>query len=106
LEQMPQLREQRDPETGEEHHARARQRLRASLQQVPLEFTVRLGEVVMPIGRVRALSVGDVIPIGKRPSDPVVVLVEGVPKFYGVTGVYRGSRALQITKALAALQGR
>jgi len=101
LEQMPQLREQIEPEDREEHHARARKRMRASLQQVPLQFTVRLGEVAMPIGRVRALKVGDVIPLGKRPSDPVVGLLEGVLKFHGVTGVYRGSRALQITKVLA-----
>jgi flagellar motor switch protein FliM len=100
LDQMPQLREQIAPEDGEESHARARKRMRANLRQVPLQFTVRLGEVAMPIGRVRALKVGDVIPLGKRPSDPVVGLLEGVPKFHGVTGVYRGSRALQITKVL------
>jgi flagellar motor switch protein FliM len=100
LEKMPQLREQLDREDSDRQHARAHTRMRASLLDVPLTFTVRLGELAMPIGRVRALKVGDVIPLGRRASDPVVGLLEGVPRFHGVTGAYRGSRALQITKVL------
>ena len=73
---------------------------------MPVDFTVRLGEVEMPVGRVRSLKVGDVIPLNRRPSDPVVGLVEGLPKFHGVTGVYRGSRAIQITKVLKNSQNR
>jgi flagellar motor switch protein FliM len=106
LELMPQLRDQIEPEEGEEYRGRSRQRIRASLQDVPVELTVRLGEVAMPVGRVRSLKPGDIIPLNRRPSDPVVGLVEGLPKFHGVTGVYRGSRALQITKALKSSVGR
>jgi len=106
LELMPQLRDQIEPEEGEEYRARSRQRIRASLHNVPVDFTARLGEVEMPVGRVRSLRVGDIIPLHRRPSDPVMGLVEGVPKFHGVTGVYRGSRAIQITKVLKTSQNR
>jgi flagellar motor switch protein FliM len=100
LDPIYQLREEIQPEEGEELRRLFRRRLQRNLMQLPVTFTVELGQVPMSVGQVRALRVGTVIPLGKRPTDPVVGLLEGIPRFLGMSGTYQGSRAVKIIKVL------
>ena len=42
------------------------------------------------------MKVNDVIPLEQRPEDPVVVCVEGVPKFTGHLGTFRQNKAIRV----------
>ena len=41
---------------------------------------------------------GDIIKLNRGPQDPVVVMVEAVPKYEGFPGVVKGNRAVQISQ--------
>jgi flagellar motor switch protein FliM len=40
--------------------------------------------------------VGDVITLDKDISEPLVALVQGVPKFMGRAGTFRGNKAFKV----------
>lgn len=42
------------------------------------------------------MKVDDVIPMEQRPDDPVIVRVEGVPKFTGYLGAFRQNKAIRV----------
>jgi flagellar motor switch protein FliM len=42
------------------------------------------------------MKVGDVIPMEQQPEDPVVVCVEGIPKFIGYVGAFRQNKAIRV----------
>ncbi len=100
LEPISQLHEEVRTEEGEELRALFRRRLAAGVRDLPVTFTVRLADIRVPMRTVRSLKVGDVLPLNRRPSEPVVALLEGIPKYLGVSGTYHGSRAVQILKPI------
>ena len=58
------------------------------------------GNVQMTVGRLLGLEVGDLIDLDAQVGDPVVLEVEGMRKFMARTGIYRGSKAVQIIGAV------
>jgi flagellar motor switch protein FliM len=42
------------------------------------------------------MKVDDVIPMEQQPEDPVVVSVEGIPKFTGHVGAFRQNKAVRV----------
>ena len=98
LEPIHQLHEEVRTEEGEELRTLFRRRLTAGVRDLPVTFTARLANLRVPMRTVRSLKVGDVLPLNRRPSEPVVALLEGIPKYLGVSGTYHGSRAVQIIK--------
>ncbi|RMF87160.1 MAG: hypothetical protein D6739_02140 [Nitrospirae bacterium] len=98
LDPIAQLHQEVRSEEGEELRALFRKRLQAGVRELPVTFTARLATVEVPLRVVRGLKVGDLLPLNRRPSDPVVGLLEGVPKYLAVSGTYNGSRAVQILK--------
>jgi len=87
-------------EEGDELRTLFRRRLTTATRELPVTFTARLANLRVPMRTVRALKVGDVLPLNRRPTEPVVALLEGIPKYLGVSGTYHGSRAVQILKPL------
>jgi flagellar motor switch protein FliM len=59
---------------------------------------VKLGEADMTVGDLVTLEKGDIIPLDQEASGEVLLAVEGVEKLKGLIGVYKGNRAVQITK--------
>ena len=75
-------------------------RLRAALAAVELEFAAELGMHRMRLRDVLALGTGDVVPLRTGREGPVLVRVEGRPRFLAAPGVQSGSNAVRITTRL------
>ncbi len=76
-----------------------RSQLTVLLKDTRLNIVAELGKTVHTIGRILDLEKNDIIKLNVGPQDPVIVRVEGVPKYLGTPGVVKGNRAVQI-KAL------
>ncbi len=83
-----------------ETDARWVERLKGVLGESVAHLSAEIGEVEITVGDLIELEVGDVIPLGKAVSDPLLLRVEGVPKFAGVPGYSRGAQALKLTNMI------
>jgi flagellar motor switch protein FliM len=70
------------------------------IKSAPAEAKVKLGEVDISLADLLSLSVGDVIPLNQEISGELTVEIEDVVKMRCLSGIYKGSRAVQITKIL------
>lgn len=61
-------------------------------------IVVELGQAEMTIGDLVTLEKGDIIPLSQEAAGEVNISIEGVEKMKGLIGVYKGNRAVQITK--------
>jgi len=73
------------------------QNLRSSL----VEMQVRLARTRINTGDLLGLRVGDVITTDKDVHTPLVVNVEGVPKFRAFPGAFKGHKAIRIQEVIA-----
>ena len=71
-------------------------RFQGQLKEARVELGVELGRVFISSGRLLGLKTGDVINLEKDVKDPLLGLVEGVPKFLGRAGTYRGAKAFKV----------
>jgi flagellar motor switch protein FliM len=76
------------------------QAMDAHIRDVDSSLVVKLGETEMSVGDLVTLEVGDIIPLQQEVSGEVEVAVEGIEKLKCLIGVYKGSRAIQITQSL------
>ena len=76
------------------------ERMRALLAGAELELAAELGTRRMSVRDVLGLSPGDVIPLGTGREGPVLVRVEGRPRFVGAPGMSGGSNAVRVTGRL------
>jgi flagellar motor switch protein FliM len=73
-------------------------RLVKSLGDADVEVTGVLAQTTITLSELLNLAVGDVITTEKLASEPVLLCVEGKPKFTAHLGQYRGLRALRVGK--------
>lgn len=78
---------------SEESIAKVSNALRCSL----VELRVRLARTRITAGELIGLRVGDIITTQKDVHSPLLVTVEGVPKFHAGPGAFKGHKAIQIT---------
>ncbi len=71
-------------------------RFRVQLREAEVELTVELGRTEIKSGDLLKLKVGDVLTLDKDVSDYLIAMVEGVPKFKGRPGIYRGAKAFRV----------
>ncbi|KIX13513.1 flagellar motor switch protein FliM [Dethiosulfatarculus sandiegensis] len=71
-------------------------RFRTQLREAKVDFTVELGRTHITSGELLDLKVGDVMKLDKDVSDTLVGMVEGVPKFKGKPGTFRGAKAYRV----------
>lgn len=64
---------------------------------VNTDVVVKLGEAEITIGDLVNLEVGDIIPLNQETSGEVSIEIEGMKKLKCLMGIYKGSRAVQIT---------
>lgn len=81
---------------SEESIAKLDNALRCSL----VELRVRLARTKITAGELIGLRVGDVITTQKDVHSPLLVTVEGVPKFHAGPGAFKGHKAIQITELI------
>jgi flagellar motor switch protein FliM len=70
--------------------------LRAVVAEAALEVSAELGVRWMSLRDVIGLKVGDVVSLPTGREGPVVVCVEGRPRFHAVPGVSHGNNALRV----------
>lgn len=64
--------------------------------RVPVNVVAELGRVTLKLSQVLALRAGDTLRLPSATNDPVLVRVEGVPKFDAVPVISRGQVAVKI----------
>jgi flagellar motor switch protein FliM len=65
-----------------------------------VELNVRLAQTRISTGELLSLRVGDIITTSKDMRSPLLVSVEGVPKFHAQPGAYKNHKAILITEAI------
>ncbi|GAQ94220.1 flagellar motor switch protein FliM [Thermodesulfovibrio aggregans] len=72
-------------------------RLKSQIKQSPVKLEGVLGKVTIDFNTLLNLKAGDIITLQKRVDEDVDVLVEGVKKFRGKLGTFKGNYAIKIT---------
>lgn len=75
-------------------------RLEEELRRVSLSLSCSIGEATIALEDLLNLNVGDVIQLDRKVSDPVIVSIEGRPKFLGKVGLSNNHYALQVIEPL------
>ena len=75
-------------------------RLRAELLSTNIEIIAELGGTQITPKELMHFKVGDTLILGNDVTDPLILKVEGNPKFKGFPGVSRGNKAIQITEVV------
>jgi flagellar motor switch protein FliM len=72
------------------------QRIGNQLAAAPVEVVATLASTRITTSDVLGLRVGDIIASEKDVKEPLIISVEGKPKFYASPGKYKGRKAIQI----------
>lgn len=96
---IPKLKAQFQSEELEVDQAWVR-RLRAELLSTDIEIIAELGGTQITPEELMHFKVGDTLILGNDVTDPLILKVEGNPKFKGFPGVSRGNKAIQITEVI------
>jgi len=76
------------------------ERLMHRIQWAQLRLSGEMRESSLTVDDLLRVSAGDIIPMNKRMGDPVVLCVEGTPKFMGHIVMHRGKKAFEITQRI------
>ncbi|MDX9714370.1 MAG: flagellar motor switch protein FliM [Dissulfurispiraceae bacterium] len=76
------------------------ERLNEGLKRIPVVLTGELGRTTISIDEVLSLKVGEILLLNSRVDDDQNLSIEGVRKFTGRFGVYKGSYGMKIKKVL------
>jgi len=68
------------------------------VKELTINLSCALGKAGITGREVLEMKVGDVIQLDKKTSDPVIVSIEGVPKFIGYPGTFNKRKAIKIKK--------
>ena len=71
-------------------------RFRAQLRDAEIEVTIEVGRAEVLSGSLLEFKVGDVITLDKDINEPLVALIQGVPKFVGRAGTFKGNKAFKV----------
>jgi flagellar motor switch protein FliM len=84
-----------------------------SIQQISNQLTGSLVEVVVDLAETHIatsdlleLEVGDIIATEKDVRQPLVVSIEGRPKFHAEPGVLKGRKAVQVSELIGERPGK
>jgi flagellar motor switch protein FliM len=79
------------------------ERLLDRLKSAKVELKVELGRHHLMVQDLLQLKAGDVLLLEKEVSEPLVVQVQGIPKFLGRAGVCGSNKAIQIEEKIKSL---
>jgi flagellar motor switch protein FliM len=71
-------------------------RMKKRLYEVPVEILVEFGRTHLKGAELLNMEVGDVIMLDSDLTQPLTVMVQGVPKFKANPGILRGNQAFQV----------
>jgi len=72
-----------------------------SIRDVAVKLSCTMGKAKINSQDLLALKVNDVIILEKKASDPIVVSVEGIPKFKAYPGAYNNKQAARVSERYA-----
>ncbi|MGK0291148.1 MAG: flagellar motor switch protein FliM [bacterium] len=75
-------------------------RFRDNIREAEIELLVNLGEAEITVQNFLNLKKGDVIQLSQEVSDPLNVQVEGITKFRGFQGSYKGRQAIKVSSMM------
>ncbi len=75
-------------------------RVKEQIMQTTANIVVKLGEAQIQVRDLLNLEIGDIIQLDTDATMPLSVMVEGIPKFKGIPGLLRGSRAIRVTESM------
>ena len=81
------------------------QRFKDCLKLSRAEMVVEVGHTQISGKDMANLQKGDVIRLDRYATDPFDILVEGVPKYKGYAGLYKGNQAVQVSKLIKGVEG-
>ncbi len=81
-------------------------RLRKNIAKSKAEIAVELGSTEISARDVVNMKPGDVIPLDQYASDAMTVFVEGIPKYRGYPGIYKGNQAVRVSEVILAKGGQ
>ena len=96
---IPKLKEQFQSEEQEVDQEWARN-LRSELLNTDVDMVAELGTTQITPDDLLKFKVGDTLMLGNDVSDPLLIKVEGNPKYKGFPGEARGNKAIQITEVI------
>ncbi len=67
------------------------------IEPAPLNSTAYIAETKITMKQLLGLKVGDILKTPKEASHPLLLKINGNPKFLGTPGVYRGHKAIKIS---------
>ena len=73
-------------------------RMEGNIKKTTVEMSVELARGTATTRQILDLNVGDILQLDNSPTDEAIVMIEGVAKYKGYVGSYRGSRALRVTQ--------
>ncbi len=72
-------------------------RFRDNIKHAVVNLLVELGHADLTVRDFLSLRVGDIVQLDQECTEPLEVKVEGVPKFKGFQGSYKGNQAVKIS---------
>ena len=76
------------------------QQISGTIRSSAVEIQVRLAQTKIGTGELMSLRVGDIITTQKDVHHPVIVSVEGVPKFRARLGAFKGHKAILVENSI------
>jgi len=70
------------------------------IKETTVNLSCVLGTAQINGRKLLELNVNDVIPLGQKVGDPIIVNVKGIPKFEGHPGSYKNNEAVRIIKSI------
>jgi flagellar motor switch protein FliM len=77
------------------------EKITGNLRSALVELKVRLAQTRITTGDLIGLRIGDVITTPKDVHSPLLVTVQGVPKYRAAPGAYKGHKAIRIEEVIA-----
>jgi flagellar motor switch protein FliM len=75
-------------------------RMESNIKKTDVNLRIELARGTAPARKIMDLSVGDILQLDTNPTEEAIIQVEGIPKYKGFVGSYRGSRAVRITQPI------
>ncbi len=73
-------------------------RFRDNICEAYVNILVELGQAELSVDEFLKMKIGDIIILNQESNQPLDILVEGVPKFKGVQGSYKGNQAVKVSE--------
>lgn len=80
-------------------------RMESNIRRTDANLSVELAHGTISARDTLQLKPGDIVPLDTTPTQEAIIKVEGMAKYKGFVGSYRGSRAIRLTGAIKPQEG-